>query len=191
MASSLSHNIPPRGLVATPLWRLHEEMGRLFDETFRSFGSLGLPSVAASLPTMPRIDVQETEQELCISAELPGVQTADLDVRLNGDVLAISGEKRNSRDEVDDSGMHVSERSYGRFSRSVQLPFAPKSEADVSAEFKDGVLSLRIPRQADARQTRRIQIRQGDGEQPAGQSTRAGDAGASEGLEDREETDSR
>ncbi len=181
-SSALSRYAPSRGLSATPLWRLHEEMGRLFDETFRSFGELGLPMATAGLSSMPRIDVQETEHELRISAELPGVQAADLDVRLNGDVLTISGEKRSSRDDVDDSGMHLSERSYGRFSRSMQLPFTPKSESDIKADFKDGVLTLHVPKQADARQTRRIPISQGDSEtRPSIQAGQGGPEEASGG----------
>lgn len=187
-SSALSHYAPSRGLASTPLWRLQEEMGRLFDETFRSFGSLGLPPMAGNLPSMPRIDVQETEHELRISAELPGVQAADLDVRLNDDVLTISGEKRSSRDDVDDSGMHVSERSYGRFSRSMQLPFAPKSEADIKADFKDGVLTLHMPKQANARQSRRIPISQGDGEAARAIPTEQAATGAASESQEVQET---
>ena len=73
---------------------------------------------------------------------MPGVDRADLDVRLDGDVLTISGEKRSRRDDKQHNA-HLSERSYGRFQRSVHLPFRPEAN-DVQAEFEGGVLKLHV-----------------------------------------------
>jgi HSP20 family protein len=180
-SSALTHHYPSRLLAAGPLWRLHEEMDRLFDDVFQGYGGLGMPAPAGSLATMPRVDVHETENELSISAELPGMQAADLDLRLDGDVLTISGEKKSERDEKDDKGVHLRERSYGRFSRSMQLPFAPKSESEIKADFKDGVLTLHVPKQGEAQQSRRIQIGSGDGEQSAKAGSKSAAAGGKAG----------
>lgn len=190
-ANALAHFNPSRGPVVVPLWRLSEEMGRLFDETFRNFGGMALPLLTGSLASVPSVDVDETEQELCISAELPGVQASDLDVRLDGDMLTISGEKRNNRDSRDDNGMHMSERSYGRFSRSMQLPFTPTSEAEITAEFRDGVLTLHVPREVQARQTRRIEIRQGDDASSGQKTDEASDENASGSQSGRAKASSR
>lgn len=147
-----------RGLSADPFVDLQQQMNRLFDDTFRSFGLAGAPAgMDAGAMAVPRLDVQETDRELCISVEVPGVQPSDLDVRLEGDVLTISGDKKNER-ETQEKSYRVMERSFGRFTRSVQLPFEPQAE-QVHADFKDGVLTLRVPRQPQQERSRRIEVR--------------------------------
>jgi HSP20 family protein len=151
-----------RGLSADPILGLHQEMNRLFDEAFRSFG-LAAPAAGASAGAvgMPRLDVHETDKEVCIAVEVPGVQPSDLDVRLDGDIVTISGEKKNER-STEEKNYHVMERSFGRFTRSVQLPFEPQAE-QVQADFKDGVLTLRVPRQPQQERSRRIEVRSSGG----------------------------
>jgi HSP20 family protein len=152
----------PRG---DPLLDLHREMDRLFDSFF---GGLGTPSAGSGggLMAMPRLDVRESEQELCISAELPGVKPQEVDLRVEGDMLTISGEKKSEVDQNREN-FHVAERSYGRFRRSVQLPFAPDPE-QVRAEFQHGVLTVHVPRQGQQERSRRIEVRDAGGGEAAG-----------------------
>ena len=149
-----------RGLrTYDPLLDLHREMNRLFDDVFGvNAGSSG--SGMAAYASAPRLDMHESEQELTVEAELPGVDRADLDVRLDGDVLTISGEKRSRRDDKQQNA-HLSECSYGRFQRSVQLPFRPEA-SDVQAEFEGGVLKLHVAKRPEAMQgSRRIEVKEG------------------------------
>lgn len=121
-----------------PFAALQDEMNRLFE----SFGSL--PSAHMASDMAPRLDICETDREIDIDAELPGVDEKDVDVTLSGDVLTIRGERKNGREERN-KNYYLAERSFGSFTRSVSLPF----EADpknVSAKFDKGVLHIAIPK---------------------------------------------
>jgi HSP20 family protein len=83
---------------------------------------------------------------------LPGVSQTDVDLRIEGDVLTIQGEKRNERR---DTHAHVVERSYGSFQRSMQLPFSPDPE-EVNANFDNGVLTITIPKKGQQEKAHRI-----------------------------------
>jgi HSP20 family protein len=146
-----------RGLMGgDPLLDLHREMNRLFDDVFRGSSSQGGSS---SLASMPRLDMHESDNELCVTADLPGVTPADVDLQIDRDVLTISGE-RKGENEQKQQNYHLMERSYGRFQRQVQLPFAP-DPGQVRANFEHGVLTVRIPRQAEQQRSRRIEVRTG------------------------------
>ena len=143
-----------------PLLELHREMDRLFDTFLGGSGLFGQGTAsAASAMTMPRIDVREDERELCVSADMPGIKPADIDVRVEGDVLTIRGERKSEAEHKDES-YHVMERGQGRFKRSVQLPFTPDPD-QVAASFDHGVLTIRMPRQAQVERSRRIEVREG------------------------------
>ena len=137
---------------------LQRDMNRLFDDALRGFGvaSTGRqPQTAASVEA--RMNISENENELRISAELPGVDEKDVEVTLEGDVLTIRGEKKFEDERGGErDNYHFVERSYGAFQRSVQLPYSVKGEA-VSAEFHNGVLTLTLPK-SEQQQRRRIQI---------------------------------
>jgi len=129
-----------RGLMGgDPLLDLHREMNRLFDDVFRGSSGQGGSS---SLASMPRLDMHESDNELCVTADLPGVTPADVDLQIDRDVLTISGE-RKGENEQKQQNYHLMERSYGRFQRQVQLPFAP-DPGQVRANFEHGVLTVRI-----------------------------------------------
>lgn len=149
-----------------PLRDLNRQMNRLFEDFFSGTGgNLGGSfggSLGGGLATMPRIDVREDEKELCVSAELPGVKPSEVDLRLDGDMLTISGEKRIESDRKEED-YQLMERGYGRFRRSIQLPYAPDPD-QVRAECQHGVLTIHLPRQAQAERTRRIEV-QGGGEE--------------------------
>jgi HSP20 family protein len=142
-----------------PFFSLQQEMNRLFDDAFRSFGG---PSASAQKPAggivEARMNVSETDKELRICAELPGVDERDVDVTLDGDLLTIRGEKRFEQERGDEAeSYHIVERSYGSFQRSLQLPYAVNSE-DVRAEFRNGVLTLTLPKSEQQQRSRKIPI---------------------------------
>jgi HSP20 family protein len=129
-------------------------MEQLFDR-FR-----GYPPVANALPRLgfaggllPAIDMAETDDAVEITADIPGVDADDLDVSLNGDVLVIKGEKSDARTQ-DDKNYHLTERSYGSFHRQIPLGFTPADDA-IDGHFADGVLTVNIPKPADARTSNR------------------------------------
>ena len=144
-----------------PLTELHREMNRLFDTVFTGgpAGALmGGPSGSGqNYMQPPRLDVREDERELCICVDVPGVQATDVDVRLDGDLLTISGEKKNEVNQQQ-GGYHLMERGYGRFQRSVQLPFAPNPE-QVQAECENGVLTIHLPKEGQVERSRRIEVK--------------------------------
>jgi len=160
MVSRMMTPFGGRGLMnrGDPFLDLHREMNRLFDDTFRGMG--GGASGQGAMTGMPRIDVHDAEENLEVTAELPGVKQEDVDLRLEGDMLTISGEKRQ---EHEDKKAHFVERSYGSFSRSIQLPFQPDPD-QVQADFENGVLRIRLPRQGSQERSRRIKIGQTQGQ---------------------------
>ena len=153
MASRFTNPFGGRGSMSRdPFLDLHREVNRLFDDVFRSGGTGG--GGGAATMAAPSIDVHEIGDGLEISAELPGVAEKDIDLRLEGDVLTLSGEKHNERK---DERAHVVERSYGTFRRTVQLPFAPDPDK-VSAACENGVLRIRLPRGTEQERSRKIEI---------------------------------
>ncbi len=162
--------------------RLFDELERLFEEMRRSLLEPGAVEEGAGRPRpagaargrawVPRIEVRETDRELVVSAELPGVDPGDVRVECSDDGLMIQGEVR--REEPEETGaVYRSERRYGRFFRRVPLP--PGLEADkAQAAFRHGLLTIRIPRSRPAReQVRQIPIAtetggEAEGTAPAG-----------------------
>jgi HSP20 family protein len=104
---------------------------------------------------MPPVDVKETESDYLVTAELPGLTKKDVEITLDNNVLTLTGERRVEK-ETKGETYHRSERSYGKFSRSFALPREVDGES-VKAAFKDGLLTLSIPKRAEAR-SRRIEI---------------------------------
>lgn len=123
-----------------PLLALHREVNRLFDDFFRGFD---LPSRFGSLG-WPNIEVSETDKEVKVVAELPGMDQKDVDVTLRDGVLTVKGVKKGET-----NGAVYSERWQGAFQRSVQL--SPDVDPDkASAEFRNGVLTVTVAKRADA-----------------------------------------
>jgi HSP20 family protein len=115
----------------------------------------------------PSADVMETENEIRVLIELAGMSSDDVELSLENNVLTISGEKREERREEDEQNRwHLSERRYGRFSRSFVLPRDVEQER-IEAQFENGVLSVSIPKSEKAK-PRRIEIRGGKGRKQVG-----------------------
>ena len=127
-------------------------MNRLFDDVFNSFGS---PSRIGRMPAWPSVEVVQSDKDIRVSTELPGLDEKDVEVLVDGDVLTIQGEKRA---ETEDKERRFTERTYSRFERVIPLPFAVE-EDKAEASFKNGVLSVTLPRSAKAPERgRRIAI---------------------------------
>jgi HSP20 family protein len=140
--------LPARRGEDNPFMTLHREMNRLFDDVFRGFdlAPFGSERVFDRLGgDWPNLEVSETDKEIKVSAELPGLEEKDVKVELANGVLAISGEKKT---ETEDKDRLFSERYYGRFER--RIPVEDVNEDKVSASFKNGVLTVMLPKAAQA-----------------------------------------
>lgn len=137
---------PLRDLVG-----MQSEMNRLFDDFFtRSSENVDQPNVWS-----PMVDISESNNEVLVIAELPGLQKEDVKINLQDNVLSLEGEKTQETEEKGKC-FHRLERGYGKFERSFVLPTAVKSDK-VKASFKDGVLEIKLPK-ADEAKPRQIDI---------------------------------
>lgn len=132
-----------------PFSFLQQEIDRLFEGVTRN-----IPGFATT--TMPSMDISETDKAIEIMAELPGLEKKDVELNVADNLLTIRGEKKNEREEKN-KDYHLVERSYGSFSRSVELPAGVKVE-DISAEIANGVLTVTVQKPAP-KQTKQIEIK--------------------------------
>jgi HSP20 family protein len=137
-----------------PFQQLQRELGRAVEDVFRG----ATPFRPGAGGFAPSLDVRETSEGLELTAELPGVAETDIELSLEGETLTLRGEKRDERTS-DERGLHVQERSFGSFRRSLRLPFLPEP-GSVSASFDKGVLHVKLPKPAQAQaKENRIPIR--------------------------------
>jgi len=142
---------------ARELDAFQSDMNRLFDSFFgRREGSGAYGSTRRWIPPM---DLVETEDNLVLRADLPGVDRGDIEIEVKDGVLTVSGE-RKAQHETQREGYHRVERSFGRFSRSLELPKGVDPQ-NVSAHFDKGVLEVRMPKPEERKPTR-IEINSGD-----------------------------
>lgn len=146
-------HLPAARSSGDPFADLHQQMNRLFDDFI---GGAGMPALPTAM-SLPRMDVRENPQEICICADLPGVNPADVDVQLDGNMLTLRGEKHQESESQQPQDYHLMERSWGRFHRSLQLPFAPQAE-EIHADFEHGVLTIHIPKHAQQERSQRIAV---------------------------------
>jgi HSP20 family protein len=107
---------------------------------------------------VPAVDRSEDEKVYKISAELPGIDAKDIDVSVSGGTLVLKGEKRQEKEEKD-KNYHFSERAYGSFQRSFQLPSSVDRDK-VAADFSKGVLTITLPKTAAAQKPqKKIEIK--------------------------------
>jgi HSP20 family protein len=138
-----------------PFLALHREMNRLFDD---AFSGLGFGTRSSSLMegrfAWPRVELAETNHALKVTAELPGLDEKDVQVELANGVLRIRGEKKV---DTEDNGRLFSERYYGAFERQIPLDGVQPDKAEAS--FKNGVLTVTLPKSEEARESvKRIAI---------------------------------
>ena len=135
------------------LWNPFEEFENLLDRYNKSGGkNLGKQynTDLSFADWAPSVDIEEAEDKYVIKADLPGVDKKDIDVKLENGVLSIRGEKQTEKETGKGTKRHRTERFHGTFARSFTLPDAVKAEK-VDASYKDGVLSLTIPKAEEAK----------------------------------------
>lgn len=137
---------------------LQSDMNRLFDAFFQGRGGRALGGGAQRW--IPPMDLTEAGGEYVLRADLPGLTKEDIDIQVKDDVLTISGERKSEHHD-NGEGFYRVERSFGRFSRSLDLPTGVEATS-VSAEFNNGVLEVRVPKPAEAQPTK-VQIGNGEG----------------------------
>lgn len=131
----------PFGELAT----FRREMDRVFERFFGEFPRLDLSGAGWT----PHLDMTETKDRVIVKAELPGLEAKDLDITISGNTLSLKGEKRQVKEEHDEH-RHLLERSYGAFTRTVELP-APVAADKIKAAFKNGVLTITLPKTEEAK----------------------------------------
>lgn len=149
-------SLPGREL--DPFFSIRRDFDRMVEDMFR--GEPALPAVWGN--AAPKIDVKETNDAIEVTAELPGVDEKDVEVELNDGLLTIRGEKKIEKEEGGkDKGYHVMERSYGSFTRQIQLPYGADPEK-VAAKFEKGVLKISCPKPAEAQaKSKKIAVKAG------------------------------
>jgi len=126
------------------------EMDRIFDRFFSQPAS-------TQAVWLPAVDVRETNDEIQVTVELPGLKPEDVTVTVENGVLSLSGEKKQELQEGKEEGnYYLYERRYGRFERSFTLPRTVNAD-QIKARFEDGVLTVRLPKAENAK-PRRVQI---------------------------------
>ncbi len=136
---------------------LQREMNRLFDEFTHGWS---LPQFDMTKEFQAKIDVKETENDIIVTAELPGVDLKDIEVTFRNDGLTLRGEKLAEREEKE-KGYYRMERSYGSFYRLVPMPYEVDRNATV-ASYKDGVLKVTLPKTKEAlKNEQKVQVKAG------------------------------
>jgi len=142
--------LPTRREEEHPVYSLQREMNKLFEdffaapvfEDFTEFPKHFSEQFAGAVT--PRIDMSETDKEILVKAELPGLTEKDVEISISRDLLTLSGEKKQEK-EQSEKGWYRMERQYGSFRRSIPLPYEIDSEK-VEATFKNGLLSIKLPK---------------------------------------------
>ncbi len=138
---------------------LRDEMNHLFDEFFTGFERRAPSLFLAYEPSWllggrrgemtPAVDVAEDDKAVTLTAELPGMKEEDVEVVLRDDMLTVKGEKKSEREEKKEN-YHLTERRYGAFERTFRLP--ETADADkIKAAIEDGVLTVTVPKKAEAK----------------------------------------
>ena len=161
--------------------RLSDDMDQLFSQLIGGTSSARSGAAAAALPFVadaavdwvPALETFERDGKFVVQADLPGLGADDVTVEVDDGLLTISGERREER-ELDDDGVHRTERRYGRFTRAIVLPEGARAE-EVQAAFRNGVLEITVPlsQQTQQRRTVEIQGQSGNGGQSSGASSGA------------------
>jgi HSP20 family protein len=139
-----------------PLMSLRNDLDSIFDNFLRGYS---LEPFEGSMPVFnPSIDITDTDKEIKVTAELPGIDEKDIDVSICKDTLTIRGEKKEESQQKG-KDYHRVERSYGSFSRTIQLPVEIESDK-ISAQLEKGVLTVTLPKSAKiVENTKKIQVK--------------------------------
>lgn len=139
-------------------WSPLQQLNRLRNEIDRLFGSPLAPLEGFIEPATtslfegwsPSVDLYEEKDKFIVRAEMPGMKKEDIDVTASGDTITISGEKKHEEEAKEGKDTYRSERFFGRFQRTITLP-AAMDISKIEANYKDGVLSLTVPKAEEAK----------------------------------------
>jgi HSP20 family protein len=137
---------------------IQNELRRSLESMFRGVDPSGTTE-GSERTWLPAVDVKETDKEVRFSFDLPGMKEDDIAIEVQDNVLSVSGERREEREERGE-GFRRLERRFGSFARSFPLP-AGVSEDDIKADYDNGVLKIRVPK-PKAQERRRVQIGVGE-----------------------------
>lgn len=132
-----------------PMTTVHEEMQELMN---RAFGEETWPFGRVA----PMLDVAETNGGVEVKLDVPGVEPKEIDIQLNGNMLTVSGHRKEEKEEKEKT-FHRVERRFGYFSRSITLPCPVKEEA-IEAKYRDGVLTITMPKTEEAK-SKKIEVK--------------------------------
>lgn len=136
---------PFASTIANDIADFREQFRRMLGDAF------AVPTVTMPLGYAPAIDIAENLEEITLTAELPGLTKSDVQVTFEDGMLTLQGEKREEKRQKDETKQyHIYERSYGAFARSFTLPSAVDDKR-IKAEFHDGVLTVHLPKSAEAK----------------------------------------
>lgn len=148
-----SHEVSPVRSVA----RFRDEIDRVFERFFSDPWDLAWPT-NSSIKWSPALDVVDSENEVTVRAELPGIDAKDVEVSISGNVLTICGEKLESTEQKNEDRF-VSERHFGAFRRSIELPTGLDPEK-IDAEMQNGVLVVKVAK-LKAAERKRVPVKGG------------------------------
>lgn len=148
-------NVPVKRGDYDPFLGFQRDMNRLFDDFFAGSGLVprGGGADLAEVAFSPRVDVSETDKEVKISAELPGIDEKDITVEMDDAAVTIRGEKKQDKEEKG-KNWYRREQSYGSFHRMIPLPASVKS-AKAEAKFKKGILTVTVPKEEVEKEKRK------------------------------------
>jgi len=126
--------------------RMRREMDRMWDSFFERRPQLLAEEQGEWLPAL---DLAETANEFVVKAEIPGLDSKDIDISLSDNMLTIKGEKKQEREEKEEN-YHFIERSYGSFFRSIQLP-GEVNQQKITTSYKNGILKIHLPKSEEAK----------------------------------------
>lgn len=135
---------------------LRDEVESVFDRFWRDPWGTSMPALFGRTAVFPHLDLSESDKEITIRAELPGVKPDDIRAEVTGHVLRLSGEKSERREQAE-GDCRWSECHYGAFSRDIELPAAVDPNK-VDATYKDGILTITLAKRPEAR-PKRIEVK--------------------------------
>lgn len=155
----------PKSAAVSPFWEpidnLRREVDKVFENFGETFGWRRRPAAGLELswpPKMtwglsPAVDIAEKDKEYQVTAELPGLEEADVDVSVSNGLLTIKGEKKEEKEEKE-KDYYLCERRYGSFQRSFSVPEGVDTDK-IAATFKKGILTVTLPKTAEARNNKK------------------------------------
>jgi HSP20 family protein len=133
--------------MAIVRWNPYKELNSLHREMNQLLDSLAPTRLGWNVePIVPAAEIQETPEDIRLKLELPGIDAKDLEVHVSAEAVSISGERKEET-KTEDKGVTRSEFRYGQFRRTIPLPTRVEN-TEVQAEYKDGILSLILPKAA-------------------------------------------